>query len=113
MNDTTTTTEVKQRRYTIHAREFGRRPASVSRFRSLDKAAQYIRDRWQGAEYIDGRDVFHTDFCQYRLIGFDLRDIGKLGWEEEGGHSWRTFAFNEPQAAPLAEDCAGAKGGAA
>ena len=58
-------------------------------FETLAAASKYIQDRWQGPEYIDGADEFHTDFATFQLQGFTLKDIGIMGWVD----SCRTFVF--------------------
>ena len=90
--------------YSIKAREFGRGPAHVARFATLSAASQYIRDRWQGPEYIDGAASFHTDYCTYTLCGFALADIGKVSWHGiEDGFPYREFAFhNDPDSEAIA-----------
>jgi hypothetical protein len=66
--------------FIVRCREFGRGPIDVHRFATLADASQYIRDRWQGADYIDGPASFHTDYCTYQLSGFALDDIGTHKW---------------------------------
>lgn len=64
--------------FRIGSQEFGRGPVEVVGFSTLIEAQKYIQDRWQGPDYIDGSNGFHTDFCTYRLFGFTLNDIGKI-----------------------------------
>lgn len=48
---------------------------TVRKFATLAEAAQYCFERYQGVEYFDGKAGFHTDYCQYSLVGFALADI--------------------------------------
>jgi hypothetical protein len=85
---------MKKKPYSIKAMEQGRIPAGTDKFATLAEASQFIQDRWQGAEYIDCREEFHTDYCTYTLRGFTLRDIGIMGVEE----GCRTFTFHPLEA---------------
>jgi hypothetical protein len=58
-------------------REEGRDPALHRLFETLKDAQTYVKERWQGTDYIDGDDEFHTDYCTYTLFGFKLKDIGR------------------------------------
>jgi hypothetical protein len=80
----------KKKPYKIKSQELGRGPWDTESFATLAEAAQYIKDRWQGADYMDGMTAFHTDYCLYRLQGFTLRDIGIVSVEEWGYE----FTFN-------------------
>ncbi len=97
-------------RYSVSCREEGRGKASVTKFATLDDAARYVKDRWQGAEYMDGPSSFHTDYCSYELRGFALADIGKVTYDDCD----RFFTFNLDRPAPVddsrrckCEDCDG------
>lgn len=83
--------------YAIRSREFGRGAAETRRFSTLKGAAKYIQERWQGAEYMDGRAAFHTDYCTYELVGFTLADVGAVGFESDG---CPTFRFKPEFGAP-------------
>jgi hypothetical protein len=77
--------------FTITCREEGKGKPSVTGFATLAEASAHIQERWQGADYMDGRDGFHTDFSTYELRGFTLNDIGKTSYDEG-----RQFTFNPP-----------------
>ena len=62
----------------MKSREQGRGPAHTEKFATLKEASNYIKERWQGADYVDGYDGFHTDYCTYELVGFTLTDIGRF-----------------------------------
>lgn len=79
-------------KYSIRCRGEGRGKGSVQKFKTLADAAKYIQDRWQGAEYMDGKESFHTDYSTYELSGFTLADVGVIGWDNESG--FRTFKFH-------------------
>ena len=64
--------------FAVKNREEGRGKATSVKFATLEEASRYIQDRWQGAEYVNGMDSFHTDYCSYELEGFSLSDIGKF-----------------------------------
>ena len=71
---------------------------STARFATLKGAAKYVKDRWQGVEYMRAGNVFGTDYGVYTCEGFALSDIGKFWTEEEhyGGDRpevVRHFAF--------------------
>lgn len=89
--------------YKIEAREFGKGRPSVESFADLTAATQFIKDRWQGAEYVDGADQFHTDYCSYTLRGFVLADVGRFSFEGDD----RVFTFNsaKPVCAPASRKC--------
>jgi hypothetical protein len=63
--------------YKVQNREFGRGPVHTESFATLQEAQDYIKEHWQGADYMDGRYGFHTDYCQFSLVGFTLQDIGR------------------------------------
>ena len=69
--------------FKVTCKEEGRGKPSSESFATLAEARDYIRDRWQGPEYIDGPASFHTDYCTYKLTGFTLADIGKKRWCED------------------------------
>jgi len=46
-------------------------------FATLPELQEYIKARWQGPDYIDGPNGFHTDYCRYTLQGCALCDLGK------------------------------------
>jgi hypothetical protein len=79
--------------YSIKGREEGRGKPWVEKFTTLHDAQQYIMDRWQGPDYMDGISGFHADYSTYKLSGFTLKDIGTLTYESEGGHTWREYKF--------------------
>lgn len=60
----------------ITSKEFGRGKGTVKTFSTLAAAQQYVRDRWQGVEYVDGPADFHTDYCTYHMTGCTLKDLG-------------------------------------
>jgi len=66
-------------RYTIKVKEFGRGPANTRRFSSLADVQQYVRGRWEGADYIDGPAQWHNDYCTFTLTGAKLSDLGSRG----------------------------------
>jgi hypothetical protein len=66
----------RKKPYKVDSQEEGRGPVDTEHFATLAEASQYIQERWQGADYMDGDDAFHTDYCLYRLVGFKLSDIG-------------------------------------
>ena len=72
------------KKYHVEGREEGRGPKYVESFETLDEAQHYIEDRWQGPDYIDGPESFHTDYMTYRLVGFTLFDIGTREWIDDG-----------------------------
>lgn len=78
--------------YVVKGREEGRGRWSVERFATLAEASRYIQDRWQGFEYKDGPDGFHTDYCEYVVEGFVLSDIGSVqGSDETMDWVWTFF----------------------
>ena len=67
------------------------RKQSSKSFPTLREASRYIQDRWQGPEYMDGADQFHTDYSSYILAGFTLRNIGTIGFDAQA--QCRTYCF--------------------
>lgn len=65
-------------RFSVIVKEEGRGKGDRTFFTTLAKAAEYVRDRWEGADYIDGPASFHNDYCTFTLVGFTLRDIGTI-----------------------------------
>lgn len=49
------------------------------KFTTLAEVQAYVKARWQGPDYIDGPDVFHSDYCQYQLVSCTLSDLGTRG----------------------------------
>lgn len=82
----------KNKPYKVQSQELGRGPWNTESFATLAEAARYIKDRWQGPDYMDGDASFHTDYCRYRLVGFKLSDIGEKRWDDEFG--CYEFTFN-------------------
>lgn len=78
----------KRKPFKVKNQEEGRGPVETKSFATLIEAQQYIRERWQGADYIDGSAAFHTDYCTYELVGFKLSDIGTIRpvyWTDDDG----------------------------
>lgn len=73
--------------FKVECKEEGRGRATRESFATLAEARDYIRDRWQGVEYKDGNEGFHTDYSTYKCIGFTLADIGKSRWSD-GWFEW-------------------------
>jgi hypothetical protein len=88
------------RPYTVSSKEEGRGAARRARFRTLARASKYIQDRWQGADYVDGRDGFHTDYCTYTMTGFTFSDIGRYVTKGDDSYSWREFEFDADPVTP-------------
>lgn len=63
-------------KYRVRSQEEGRGPVDTKSFATLVEASRYIQEIWQGADYVDSDDAFHTDYCTYRISGFKLSDIG-------------------------------------
>ena len=79
----------------IKSREQARGPWHVERFKTLAEASAYIKDRWQGDEYRDGEDCFHTDYCEYVLRGFTFRDIGAFRFTDPTDKGLARFEFKD------------------
>lgn len=82
------------KKYKIQSQEEGCGKVYTESFDNLADASAYIQDRWQGPDYIDGSDGFHTDYSTYEVKGFTLRDIGKLKVTIEDGYPYREFTFH-------------------
>jgi len=64
--------------YGLIGRECGRDfDAWIDLFEKLEDAIAFVKDRWQGEDYIDGPQGFHTDYSTYELIGFKISDVQK------------------------------------
>lgn len=83
----------RKKPYALKSREEGRGPAHTQRFSTLVEAAAAVKAQWQGADYIDGEASFHTDYCTFECVGFDLSDIGKRHFDTEF-ECWE-FTFHE------------------
>jgi len=46
------------------------------KFSSLAALQQYVKSRWEGAEYIDTPREFHNDYGRFTLYGCALKDLG-------------------------------------
>jgi len=93
MRKSKTTYKIQGTEYSISGAAVG---SEIERFKSLDDASKYIQERWQGIEYRDGNESFHTDYCTYRLIGFTFDDIGKTKFYDPQDVWSRYFEFNNP-----------------
>jgi hypothetical protein len=82
--------------YAVKSKEFGRGPAHIIRFATLEEASAYIQARWQGIEYRDGLCAFHTDFCTYELVGFNFSHIGRTQYSDPNDVYSRYFVFDRP-----------------
>jgi len=51
----------------------------TKRFSKLADVQEYVKARWQGADYIDSTNSFHTDYARYTLSGCTLADLGHRG----------------------------------
>jgi hypothetical protein len=80
--------------FKITSQEEGRGKITSAKFKTLSSASAYIQERWQGVEYKDGQESFHTDYSSYILHGFTFADIGKLTIPD-GPDGWydREFVF--------------------
>ena len=64
-------------KYTVEVREEGRGRPTVRKFDTLKEVQQYVKDRWCGVDYVDGRSSFHSDYATFDLIGCTLTDLGR------------------------------------
>jgi len=72
--------------YVIRVAEEGLRLKEMQRmFTSLKDVQTYVRERWEGPDYIDGEASWHNDYCTFELEGATLADLGarKGPWEWE------------------------------
>ena len=85
----------KRKPFRVKSQEEGRGPVDNKSFATLVKASRYIQERWQGADYMDADDAFHTDYCTYWLSGFKLSDVGtrESVFGEDGTYSHMEFKF--------------------
>ena len=60
------------------------------KFATLAALQTYVKERWQGVDYIDGPAAFHTDYANYTISGAKILDLGHRGGERgtEGYWSW-------------------------
>lgn len=79
----------KKKPFKVEGREFGRGPKWTDSFATLAEAQAHVKSHWQGAEYIDGPQAFHTDYSTFTLVGFSLRDIGTFYTEDDGCPNYR------------------------
>ncbi len=79
----------KAKPYALVGREEGRGKPFTKKFATLAELSKAVQEQWQGADYIDGADGFHTDYSSYQLVGAVLKDIGYFVMHED----WRDFTF--------------------
>src|SRR5689334_252769 len=62
-------------------------------FSTLFLLQQYVKARWQGPDYIDGPNTFHSDYCQYTVTGCSFNDLGNRnglpGTDEYFDWTWK------------------------
>ncbi len=46
-------------------------------FDTIEKAAEYVKGRWEGWDYCSSATNFHNDYGQFYLVGFSLDDVAK------------------------------------
>ncbi len=67
-----------------------------TKFATLAEVQEYVKGHWQGADYIDGSDVFHNDFGHFYLRGCKLADLGNrngdAGTDDFYGWTWKELA---------------------
>lgn len=80
---------MKVKRFSISVREEGRGKPTVYRFTELAQAEAWIKEHWQGSDYIDGNDGFHTDYSTFEMKGFTFQDIGRFSYKD----GCREFTF--------------------
>jgi hypothetical protein len=78
--------------YKIEVREEGREPATERRFSTLKAVQSYIKERWQGVEYMDSYEYFHTDYCTFDLFYFTLADLGYRDPNDQWNWIWKELA---------------------
>ena len=64
-------------KYAVTSKEEGRGKATRRTFSKLADLQRYVKDRWEGADYIDGPADFHGDYATFHLVGCTLADLGK------------------------------------
>lgn len=69
----------------------------TERFKTLAEVQAYVRDRWEGVEYIDSAVGFHTDYCSYTLIHCTLRDLGRRDPEDRWFWLWHDLTGQTEQ----------------
>jgi hypothetical protein len=86
--------------YLIAIQEEGRGPKSWNKFGTLNAAQAFIKSHWQGAEYQDGQDGFHSDYATFTVVGFKMSDIHRLYVDEWGGlaSEWKKLEAAPPLA---------------
>ena len=86
---------MKTKPYSVECQEFGNGRPSVRRFATLDEASAFIQDYWQGLDFVDSEQSFHTDHCTYVLSGFTLKDIGHIKVDDPFDFYSRHYIFNK------------------
>lgn len=81
----------KKKPYSLESRELGRGSVYIKKFATLNELTDAIKEQWQGSDYIDGDDSFHTDYCSFVINGAKLTDIGNFNFHD----GYREFTFNE------------------
>ena len=90
--------------FVISSQEEGRGPRNWHEFSTLKGAQDFIKSYWQGREYKDGPDEFHTDYSTFRVFGFTLDDVGKSRFVDEDPYgSWFEWDWIDLDAPPEPE----------
>ena len=84
-------------KYSVRSREEGRGPATVRRFSKLVDVQTYVRDRWYGADYIDGPASFHSDYATFQLSGCTLADLGHRAGSDPNALEYWNWVWKEVQ----------------
>ncbi len=89
--------------FTVAFREEGRGKEYRHSFSKLEDLQKYVRDRWEGPDYIEGPSEWHTDYAAFRLIGCTLADLGSRrgAYGTDGYYDWDWKVLGVPaQVAP-------------
>ncbi len=86
--------------YSVRFREEGRGPWTTRKFKTLAALQEYVRDRWQGPDYIEGPKLWHTDYTAFELGGAVLTDLGSrmgsLGTDAYYDWQWKDLSNIRP-----------------
>jgi hypothetical protein len=62
---------------------------AVKGFSTLAAVQQYVKDRWEGPDYMDGTTFWHNDYGHFTLKGCTLLDLGnRRSWDTKSDDYW-------------------------
>jgi len=67
--------DMRKKPFSVESQEEGRGPKTVRKFATVEEIRTYVKGHWQGWEYYDGGNSFHSDYCTFTVKGVNLADL--------------------------------------